>query len=61
MKSRKSQGRRISGGLFRGWVPARVILLHCKLRYAAMQTKQLKLASGIHNLLSERSEPLRPL
>ena len=42
-------------------IPGRVIMLHCKHRHAAMQTKQLLLASGIHNLVSERSEPLHPL
>jgi hypothetical protein len=42
-------------------IPDCVIMLHCKTRHAAMQTRQLNLASGIHNLISERSELLHPL
>ncbi|WP_159009805.1 hypothetical protein [Bradyrhizobium sp. S69] len=57
----ESQGRRFPAAFFVIGIPGRVILLHCKRRHAAMQTKQLRLVSGIPNLLSERSEPLHPL
>jgi hypothetical protein len=51
-------GRRLSGGLFVIWISDRLILMHCKIKNAAMQTKRLSLVSGIRRLSLERSDLL---